>query len=108
MLARSPHKSKKIFRVAWGVALSIVAILGRPLGGGSGPLGKDILTGVPSTTMVTSVTGSVALGTGKSPLMRVIRGAGAIPCGDTEAAVSKASDSMVGTVMPSLAMTLRL
>jgi hypothetical protein len=93
MLARSPHKSKKIFRMALGVALSIVAILGRPVGGGSGPVGNDILAGVPSTTTVASVTGAAVLGDGKSPLMRAIRGAGARPWGDTEAAVCKASDS---------------
>ena len=91
--ARSPHKSKKTFRTALGVALSIVAMLGRPVGAGSAPLGNDILTGAPSTMTVANVTGLSALGVGKSPLMSVIRGAGAMPCGDTdEGFVFKASD----------------
>src|SRR5215469_4561492 len=82
-----PHKSKPICRTKFGVVLTIVSMLGSPGGGGSGPDGSFMFTGLPSTTIVASVTGILGggvcgdhmFGSGKSPEVCPGRNCGSTP-----------------------------
>src|SRR5208282_4414123 len=57
MFACAPHRSKSMLRTKLGVVLTIVLMLGNPLGGGSDPEGNCIDSDAPLTEMVARVTG---------------------------------------------------
>ena len=57
-----PQSSKPIWRTLSGTLLTIVAILGRPVGTGKGSGGKFMFTGEPATTTVASVIGYLRVG----------------------------------------------
>jgi hypothetical protein len=78
MKALCPQISKATLRTTFGGVLSMVSMLGIPVGTGNGPAGSGIFTGRrPQTTMVARVTGKVGLG--RSEPKRTFLGAGSMP-----------------------------